>query len=140
MTPELRLSAADHAQALCDGECPVASDCLLNGPARSGEILAVVGLARADVGEDGFGVGHGEAVLEPLDANGVEERLELFRAGFESEGLGVVREVPAGDESIELGKVPSPDRRGVEGASRDPRVPRARGAPRRSSRLRSRRA
>jgi hypothetical protein len=45
MTPELRLSAADYTLALCDGECPLASDFLLYGLARAGEILAVEALA-----------------------------------------------------------------------------------------------
>jgi hypothetical protein len=41
MTPELR-SAADHARVLRDGKCSVASDCLVHGLSRCGEILAVI--------------------------------------------------------------------------------------------------
>jgi hypothetical protein len=108
MALELLLSAADQTRMLRDGECSVASDCLVHGLSRSSEILAVVVGARADVGEYGFSLGHGEAIFEPLDANVGEERLKLSRPDFESEGLDVAPEVPAGDESIKLGKVASP--------------------------------
>jgi hypothetical protein len=69
----------------------------LNRRARPNEVTAAIHRAEANVGEQRFGLGHGQSVLKALDSNVDEERFELSRPGFEAERLGVTPEIPSAD-------------------------------------------